>query len=142
MTNITTMMIGEYKKRLRNDNGLRLVPPEIPIERVFELKGNILSMLKDIPFFRKEYEDALNNIDEVLDISNYFNVPNVSRDTVLLRLLPVKFIGDTKIWLKSLAPRTIRTCDNLRESFFEQFSSPSKIFIVTPVFLGYALILT
>lgn len=102
-----------------NDNGPGLVPPEIPVATNFELNGHILSMLKDIPFSGKDYEDAFRHIDEVLDISNYFDVPNVSRDVLLLRMLLVTFTGDAKIWLKSLAPGTIRTWANLCEAFIK-----------------------
>ena len=47
MADITTMKLGEYKRRLPNDNGPCLVLLEIPAERGFaergfELKGHIL----------------------------------------------------------------------------------------------------
>lgn len=121
------MTMGEYKKRFHYDKGPGLVPPEIPADRDFELKGHILLMLKDIPFSRKDYEDTFMHINQVLYISNYFNVANVSRDALLPRILPRTFTGDAKIWLKSLAPRIIRTWVNLCEAFIEQFSPPSKI---------------
>lgn len=94
MVYITIMMMEEYKRRMHNDNNLRLVPPSIPAATRFELKGHILSMLKDIPFSRKDHEDEFRHINEVLDIVNYFNVQNVSRDTLLLRILQVTFMGD------------------------------------------------
>lgn len=104
MVDITTMMIDEYKWRVHNDNGPGLVPPAIPAAINFELKGHILAILKYIPFSGKGYEDAFKHIDEVLEIANYFNVSDVSRDAVLLRMLPLTLVGDEKIWLKSLAP--------------------------------------
>ena len=80
-----------------------------------------------VPFSGKDYKDDWKHIDEVLDIDYYFNAPNVSRHAILLRMLLVTFTRDEKIWLKSLAPGTIRTWDNLREEFIEQFRPPSKI---------------
>ena len=103
IVDITRMTMGDYKKRIREEYGPGLVPPEILSKRSFELKGHILSMLKDIPFAEREYEDAFKHIDEVKDIDKYFNVPNVPREVVLLRMLPVIFISETKVWLKSLA---------------------------------------
>ena len=97
---------------MRNDNGLGLVPLTVPATIGFELKVHILSTLKDIPFSGKDYEDSFNHINEVLEIANYFNVPNVTRD-VLLRMICMTFTRDAKIWLKLLAPRTSRTWDNL-----------------------------
>lgn len=120
------MTIGAYKKQVHNDLGSGLVPSGIPAKSKFELKGHILGMLKDIPFSEKDYEDAFNHIEEIKDIANYFNVPGVSREAVSLRMLPVTFTGDAKIWLKSLAPGAITTWKNLHESFIEQFSPPSK----------------
>lgn len=48
-------------------------------------------------FFRKDYEDAFKHIDEILDISKYFNVLNISRDVVLLMMLPVTLTGTAKL---------------------------------------------
>lgn len=79
-----------------NDNDPCLVLPAIPTTTSFELKGDILLMLKDIPFSGKDYEDAFRHLDEGLDNENYFNIPNVSRDVVLLRILPVPFTRDSK----------------------------------------------
>lgn len=127
MADIKIMTMGDYKKRIREDNGPGLVPPEIPAERSFELNGNILSMLKDIPFARKEYEDAFKHIDRVKDIANYFNVLDVPRESVLLRMLLVTFTSEAKVWLKSLMPGSITTWENLHYAFIEQFSPPLKI---------------
>ena len=127
MSDITRMTMIDYKKQTREDNGLRLVPLEIPVERSFELKGRILSIVKDIPFSVKEYEDTFKHIDVVKDIANYFNVTNVPREFVLLRMLPVTFIGEAKVWLESLVPESITTWANLHDDFIKQFSPPQKI---------------
>lgn len=98
MVDLVEMMMEEYKRRLHNDNGPGLVPPTIPAATNFELEGQILAMLTYIPFHRKDYEDAFKHIGEGLDIANYFNVPNVSRDVMLLRMLLVTFTRDAKLW--------------------------------------------
>lgn len=59
-------------------------------------------MLKDISFFGKDHKHAYRHIDEVLEIVNYFNIPNVTRDAVFLRMLPVTFKGAVKDWLNHL----------------------------------------
>lgn len=71
------MTMHKYIRRIHNDNGSSLVPPKIPAATKFELKGHILTMLKDIPLNGKDHEDAYGHIKDVLDIANYFNVPNV-----------------------------------------------------------------
>lgn len=74
MTDITTMTKGDYKQQIHEDNIPGLV------SWGFKLKGYIISMLKEIPFSEKEYKDTFKHIDEVKDIGNYINVPNIPND--------------------------------------------------------------
>lgn len=103
MDDTTDMNMEEYKKRMR-DNGPSLVYLENPSTTYFELKGNILTMLKDISFYRKDHEDAYKHIDEVSDIVNYFNVPNVPHETFLLWMLLITLRGAKKDWLRAFLP--------------------------------------
>ena len=96
MANIADLTMVECKKRMRDDTGSGLVQPAIPTTATIELKGHILAQLKDIPFYGKDHEDAYNHIDEVNDIVDYFNIPNVPHKTVLLRMLPITFNGVAK----------------------------------------------
>lgn len=41
-------------------------------------------MLKDTTFFEKDHEDVYKHIDELLEIADYFNYPNIIRDEVML----------------------------------------------------------
>lgn len=93
MADIVDIPMGDYKKRIRDGTEPGLVQPAIPATANFELKGHILAQLKDIPFHGKEHEDACKHVEEVMDIADYFHMPNVPRDTVLLRMLPVTFKG-------------------------------------------------
>ncbi|XP_052624758.1 uncharacterized protein LOC128132285 [Lactuca sativa] len=112
---------------MRDDTGPRLVQPTIPATANSELKGHILALLKEIPFTGKDHEDAYKHLDEVNDVGDYFNVPNVPRETQLLRMLLVTLKGAGKDWLKSLPPGTITTWAQLKEEFIDQFCPPSKI---------------
>ena len=107
------MKMDEYKRQMRYHNRTCLVPPEILEATNFRLKGHILSMIKDIPFYRKDHRDDYKHIDKVLDIVNYFNVPYVPCESALVRMLLVIFTVAAKKWLKSLPPRSIRTSTNL-----------------------------
>lgn len=53
-------------------------------ETNFELKVHILNMLKDISFFGKDHEDAYRHIDNDFENANYFNIPNVTQDKIIL----------------------------------------------------------
>lgn len=77
MANIDEVPIGEWTKRMREDTGPGLVQPAIPATATFELKGHILAQLQEIPFYGKDNEDAYKHLDEVNDVADYFNVPNV-----------------------------------------------------------------
>lgn len=41
-------------------------------------------MLKETPFFSKDHEDDNKHIDEVLEIVDYFNIPKISRNEIVL----------------------------------------------------------
>ena len=126
MANIDEIPMGEWKKRMRDDHGPGLVQPAIPATATFELKGHILAALKEIPFYGKDHEDAYKHLDEVNDVADYFNIPNVTRETQLLRMLPVTFKGAAKDWLKSLPPGSVTTWARMKEEFIDHFCPPSK----------------
>ncbi|XP_023748419.1 uncharacterized protein LOC111896683 [Lactuca sativa] len=119
--------MGEWKKRIRDDTGPGLVQSVIPATTTFKHKGHILAQLKEISFYGKDHEDVYKHLEEVNDIADYFNFPNVARDTVLLRMLPITFKGAAKDWLKSLPPGSITTWAKMKEEFIDQFCPPSKI---------------
>lgn len=127
MGDIITMMMKEYNRHMQDDNGSGLMPLEILAATNFQLEGHILSMLKDISFFEKNHEDVYKPIDEVLEIKNYFNILNATKDAVMLRLLLVTQKDATKGWLKSLPPKAITTWEKVKTKFIQQFSPPSKI---------------
>lgn len=127
MADIPDISMETYKKRICDDTEPNLVQPTIPATPTFELKGHILAAIKDIPFSGKEHEDAYKHLDEANDIADYFNIPNVSREMVLLRMISVTFKGPAKDWLKALPPGAITTWAQMCEGFLEQFCPPSKV---------------
>lgn len=121
------MTMKEYNRRMCNENGPGLVWPEIPTTKTFALKGHILNMLKDIPFFSKDHKDMQKYINGVLDNAGYFNIPDMTKVAVMLGLLPVTLKDVEKTCLELLQSGAITTCDNLKGEFIKQFSPPSKI---------------
>lgn len=119
MVDITTMKMEEYNRRMRDDNRSRLMRPKIPLATKFDVKGHMLNMLNDIPFFGKDHEDAHKHIDEAIEISNYFNILNVTKVVVMLRIPPVTLKEAKKTWLKSLPPRVVTTWDNVRTEYIQ-----------------------
>lgn len=84
-------------------------------------------MLKELPLFGKEHEDAYEHIEWVVDISSYYNSLNESNDAVMLWLLLVTLKGEGKDGLKSLLFDTITTWADFRSEFVHQFTPPSKV---------------
>ena len=58
MADIADISLETYKKRICDNTGSGLMQPTIPATGTFELKGHILSTLKEIPLTRKDHEDA------------------------------------------------------------------------------------
>lgn len=110
-----------------DENEPGLVWPEIPTTKTFALKGHILNMLKDISFFRKDHKYMQKYINEVLDNAYYFNIPYMTKDAVMLGLLPVTLKDAEQTCLELLQSGVITTYDNLKREFIKQFSPPSKI---------------
>lgn len=96
MANIVDKTMEEYNLRMQNDNGPNLLPPEISTTSNFEIKWAHPLHACRHPIFGKDHEDAYKHIDEVLDIENYVSSPNVTKDAVMLRLLPVNIKDSTK----------------------------------------------
>lgn len=96
-------------------------------QQISSLRDISLTCLKDIPFFKKDHEDAYKHTYEVLDISGFFNFPNVMRDAIMLIILPITLKDVAKTWLKSLPSGIITIWSKIKEQFIQQFSPPSKI---------------
>lgn len=82
MVDITIMTMEEYNMQMHYNNGPDLARPEIPATTNFKFKGHILNMLKGIPFFKKDHEDAYKHIGEVVKITDYLNIMNVTKDVL------------------------------------------------------------
>lgn len=103
------MTMEQYTQRARDRTGPGLVRLPIPEATNFELKGKFINMHKETPFYRKDKEDAYQDIDEVLEITNYFDIVGVNKDALMLRILPITFKDAATRWLKSLPAGTIIT---------------------------------
>lgn len=66
----------------------------------FERKWQNLHLLKETPFARKDHEDTIQHVKDVIEIADYFNIPNASEDQVMLRVFLTTLIGPAKYWIK------------------------------------------
>ncbi|GJS61308.1 hypothetical protein Tco_0656092 [Tanacetum coccineum] len=77
-------------------------------------------------FFGNKNEDAHDYNDRVLSIVSLFNILEVSKEVVMLRVFPFTLTGSAKRWVDRLAPRTIDIWDLLKKAFIQSFAHPSK----------------
>ncbi|GJU87689.1 hypothetical protein Tco_1295235 [Tanacetum coccineum] len=61
-------------------------------------KSQFMRELREDTFFGNKNEDAHDHIDRVLNIVGLFNIPGVSKDTVMLRFFPFTLTGAAKRW--------------------------------------------
>jgi len=83
--------------------------------------------LRETPFYGNEEESAHKHVEAVKEISDLFHTHGVTKDAVLLQVFPITLQGKAKKWVKDEPPGTIRTWNQLKDRFINQFSPPSKI---------------
>ncbi|CAI9289840.1 unnamed protein product [Lactuca saligna] len=71
------LTLEKYAIRTCEGTVSRLVRLVIPPTTNFKLKGQFLNMLKETSFFGKDHEHANKHSDEVIEIADYFNIPEV-----------------------------------------------------------------
>lgn len=127
MADIANMTLEEYATMNANADRTGVVCPTIPNNTNFELKGHILHMLRDIPFNGNADENAHDHMEEVLEIADYFKVPGVVEDAIMLRIFLITMKGAAKKWLKSQPSREMDTWAKVKAQFLKQFSPPARI---------------
>ena len=121
------MTLEEYSKSRKGSIGSGLVTPAIPEDKDFILQEQFLQLLRETPFYGNEEESAHKHVEAVEEISDLFHTHGVTKDAVMLRVFPITLQGRAKKWLKDEPPGTIRTWNQLKDKFINQFSPPSKI---------------
>ncbi|GKA27114.1 putative reverse transcriptase domain-containing protein, partial [Tanacetum coccineum] len=70
--------------------------------------------LREDTFSGNKNDDAHEHVERVLDIVSLFNIPGVSHDAVMLRVLPITLTEAAKRWVDKLLPRTVDSWDLLK----------------------------
>ncbi|GJT89883.1 hypothetical protein Tco_1078728 [Tanacetum coccineum] len=97
-----------------------VVKPKIGGNVNFKIKSQLMRELREDTFFGNKDEDAHDHIDWVLSIVGLFNIPEVSKDAVMLRVFPFTLTVAVKRWVDRLAPGTINTWDLLKSAFIQR----------------------
>lgn len=126
MADIADMTLEDYTIQTRGDPRPGVVRPAIAREVEFELKGQFLKELRENPFRGEDKEDANEHVEKILEIADMFNIPNVSRDQVMLRVFPLTLKDGAKRWINNEPAGSITTWEDLRTKFLKMYCTPSK----------------
>ncbi|GJT79336.1 homeodomain-like protein [Tanacetum coccineum] len=80
-----TLTMEQYLAFDRIDTSRGVRKPKIERNVDFEIKGQFLRELKDNTFSGDENEDAYKHVGKIIEIVGLFNIPDVSKDAVMLR---------------------------------------------------------
>ncbi|GJZ62066.1 hypothetical protein Tco_0618203 [Tanacetum coccineum] len=122
---VDTLTMEQYLALSRENQAPGVVKSKIRGNVNFEIKSQFMRELREDTFSGNKDEDAHDYIDRVLSMVGLFNIPGVSKDTVMLRVFPFTITGSAKRWVDKLAPGTINTWDLLKKAFIQRYYPPS-----------------
>ncbi|GJW51515.1 hypothetical protein Tco_0092866 [Tanacetum coccineum] len=96
-----TETMEQYMSKTRGDYGSGVTRPKINSDTHFELKWQFLKELRDNTFSGSEHEDANEHIKKILEIIDFFHIPNITQDQIMLRAFPVPLTGAARRWLRT-----------------------------------------
>ncbi|GKA90959.1 hypothetical protein Tco_0812829 [Tanacetum coccineum] len=97
--------------------------PKIDEKAQFELKGQFLKELRNNTFIGSDNEDANEYIEKVLKI---VDLPNITQDLVMLRVLPMSLTGAASRWLSNEPAGAFTTWETLKEKFLSKYCPPAR----------------
>ncbi|GJZ30791.1 retrotransposon protein, putative, ty1-copia subclass [Tanacetum coccineum] len=85
---IDNLTMEQYLALTRGNQAPGVVKPEIGGNVNFEIKSQFMRELREDTFSGNKNDDAHEHVERVLDIVGLFNIPGVTHDAVMLRVLP------------------------------------------------------
>nr|GEU39581.1 RNA-directed DNA polymerase, eukaryota, reverse transcriptase zinc-binding domain protein [Tanacetum cinerariifolium] len=108
----------QYMSKTREDSRSGVTRPAINQDTQFELKGQFLKELHDNTFSGLEQEDANEHIEKVLEIVDFFHIPKITQDQIMLRASHVSLTGAASKWLRNQPSGLITTWEEPDEILF------------------------
>ncbi|GKA32107.1 putative reverse transcriptase domain-containing protein [Tanacetum coccineum] len=93
---------------------------------ILELKGQFLKELRENTFSGLDNEDANEHIEKVLEIIDFFHVPNITEDQLMLRVFPISLTGAASRWLRNEPTGSIKTWEDLKTKFLNKYCPPGR----------------
>ncbi|GJU74651.1 hypothetical protein Tco_1266056 [Tanacetum coccineum] len=124
---INTLTIEQHLAWVQDDIRLGLVKPNIGNDVEFEINSNFMRELRYKLFKGTDDEDAHQHVRRVLEITDLFHFPDVTRDAIMLRVFPITLKGPALRWINRLSAGLVTTWDLLKKAFIRQYCPPFKI---------------
>ena len=93
-------------------------------ETRFELKGHFITELRNNTFSGAENDDANEHIEKVLEIVDWFHMPHIGKDHIMLRVFPISLTGHAYRWIKTIPAGSINTWADLKAKFLNKYCPP------------------
>ncbi|GJS48612.1 hypothetical protein Tco_0598733 [Tanacetum coccineum] len=118
---INTLTMEQYLALTLRNGASGVLKPEIGGNVNFEIKSQFMRELREDTFSGNKSDDAHEHVERILDIVSLFNIPGITHDAVMLRILPIILTGAAKRWVDRLPQRTINTWDLLKKDFIQRY---------------------
>ncbi|GJX47644.1 DNA-directed DNA polymerase [Tanacetum coccineum] len=112
--------------KILTDYGSGIARPKIDDKDHFELKVQFHKELRDNTFSGSDHEDANKHIEKVLEIVDFFHVPNITQDQIMLRVFPMSLTRATSRWLRNKPSGSIKTWEDLKTKFLSKYCPPAR----------------
>ena len=93
----------------------------------FKLKRVTFQMLNNIQFHRLPSENPNANLTSFIEVCDIVKYNGVTKEDLILRLIPLSLSDRDKNWLTSQPPDSITSWNDLVHKFMTKFFPPSKI---------------
>ncbi|GKE67122.1 hypothetical protein Tco_1521283, partial [Tanacetum coccineum] len=126
VTEIMAETMEQYMSKTHREYGSGVARPKIDANAQFKLKWQFLKELRDNTFSGSEHEDANKHIEKVLEIVDFFHIPNVTQDQIMLCAFPVSLTGAASHWLRNEPVGSITTWEVLKTKFLNKYCPPAR----------------
>ncbi|GKA60553.1 hypothetical protein Tco_0759960 [Tanacetum coccineum] len=116
---ISALTMEQYIALIPDDIKPGIVNPKIGDDVEFEINANFMRELRRKLFAGTDDEDAYEHVRMVLEIVDFFHLPDVTHDAIMLRVFPITFKGRALRSKNRLLAGTFTTWDLLKKNLFK-----------------------
>ncbi|GJS48610.1 hypothetical protein Tco_0598731 [Tanacetum coccineum] len=118
---INTLTMEQYLALTLGNGASSILKPEIGGNVNFEIKSQFMRELRAEHISETKVDDSHEHVERILDIVGLFNIPGITHDAVMLRILPIILTRATKRWVDRLPSGRINTWDLLKKDFIQRY---------------------